>query len=57
MKRVKVSEVILTLLGTAAFAAIIFVILVEWLSGCGESWVQADGTRVMGECVFIGGGK
>ena len=23
----------------------------DWLSGCGESWVQADGTRLAGECM------
>ena len=55
--RIKPTEVILTMLGTAAFTAIIFVILVEWLSGCGESWVQPDGSKVAGECIFIGGGK
>ena len=38
-----------------ALSAIITVLLVvamlDWFSGCGESWVQADGTRIMGECV------
>jgi hypothetical protein len=25
--------------------------LLDWFSGCGESWVQADGSRIMGECM------
>lgn len=29
-------------------------IMVEWFVGCGEVWIQADGSRVVGECVFIG---
>lgn len=28
-------------------------ILINWLMGCGESFPQADGTRVMGECLSI----
>ena len=55
--RIKPTEVILTLLGTVAFSLFIFVVTLEWLSGCGQMWVQPDGSKVAGECVFIGGGK
>jgi hypothetical protein len=31
---------------------VLFVVgFLDWFSGCGESWVQADGSRVMGECM------
>lgn len=38
---------------TVAFALLMAIVAIEWLVGCGESWVQADGSRVVGECVFI----
>lgn len=45
----------LTTLFYVALATAITVLLVvgmlDWFSGCGESWVQADGTRIMGECM------
>ena len=33
------------------FMALLFIGLLDWFGGCGESWVQADGTRIMGECM------
>ena len=33
------------------FLGLLFIGLLDWFSGCGESWVQADGTRIMGECM------
>jgi len=39
------------------FIALVFLALLltigilDWLSGCGESWVQSDGTRLAGECI------
>ena len=45
----------LTTLFYVALATAITVLLVvgllDWFSGCGESWIQADGTRIMGECM------
>lgn len=32
-------------------SALLSVGALDWLSGCGESWVQADGTRLAGECM------
>jgi hypothetical protein len=47
-------EVVAMTIASVAFAVLVGVIVIEWLAGCGESWVQADGSRVVGECVFIG---
>lgn len=27
-------------------------ILINWLSGCGESFIQADGSYIQGECIY-----
>jgi hypothetical protein len=29
------------------------VVAIEWLAGCGETYVDADGVRHQYECVFI----
>jgi hypothetical protein len=50
----KFLEVLATTAICVVFGVFVGVIVLEWLSGCGESWVQADGSRVMGECLFIG---
>lgn len=50
-------ERVLVLVGSAIFAVLFLVLMIEWLAGCGETWVQADGSRVVGECVFIGDKK
>ena len=50
-------EIILGGIAAVLFAVLLAVILVEWFAGCGESWVQADGSRVIGDCVFIKGFK
>jgi hypothetical protein len=36
---------------STAITVLLVVGLLDWFSGCGESWVQADGSRVMGECI------
>ena len=43
-------------LGAVATAALGFFfawLILNWLMGCGESFPQADGSRVMGECLSI----
>ena len=35
------------------FAVFFAVIIIEWMAGCGESYVAYDGVRHMHECVFI----
>jgi hypothetical protein len=34
-----------------ALAAALF--LVEWMAGCGETYIAADGQRYAHECVFL----
>lgn len=34
-----------------AITVLLAVGLLDWFSGCGESWIQADGARIMGECM------
>lgn len=41
--------VIVTL--TVVLCVFLVVVFLDWFSGCGEGWVQADGTRIMGECM------
>lgn len=36
-----------------AFMVMCFVLLVEWISGCGETYVDATGKRRQYECAFI----
>jgi hypothetical protein len=32
-------------------------LLAEWMSGCGETYVDAKGVRRMNTCFFIGGDR
>lgn len=40
-------------LATVAIGFFIAWVLVNWMMGCGETWVQADGTYIAGECLSI----
>ena len=42
-----------TALLTIAFATLMAVLVIEWMAGCGESYVDANGVRHQNECVFI----
>jgi hypothetical protein len=35
------------------FAVCLAVLLIEWMAGCGETYIAADGKRYANECVFI----
>ena len=35
------------------FAVMMAVVTIEWMAGCGESYVDAYGKRHLNECVFI----
>lgn len=59
------TQVILTMLGALAswflkgllgLAFIIFaaVFMLEWMAGCGETYIDAKGERHAHECMFIG---
>jgi len=51
MKRLltKLLEALLVLLFTAFFAFM----LIEWMAGCGETYIDANGVRHQYECVFL----
>ena len=34
-------------------SALIAVVLIEWMAGCGETYVDANGTRHHYQCVFV----
>ena len=45
----KIGEAILLLL----FSAFVAVLFIEWLAGCGETYIDAKGVRHQYECVFF----
>lgn len=38
---------------TVAFGALLGLILLEWMAGCGETYVDSKGERHAYECIFI----
>lgn len=50
----KILEWVLAIVGATFLMGLVAIVVLEWAAGCGESWVQADGSRVVGECIFIG---
>lgn len=36
-----------------AFAALVVIVLLEWMAGCGETYIDAKGVRHANECIFI----
>jgi hypothetical protein len=49
----KIIEWTVTFLTMVIFGAGLAVITIEWMAGCGESYVDAYGKRHLNECVFI----
>jgi hypothetical protein len=47
----KILYVLAHVLCASVFASLICVGLLDWVGGCGESYIYADGTRHMGECI------
>jgi hypothetical protein len=43
----------LNLIGSLVIAAGLMVIFIEWIAGCGETYVDAKGERHAYECVVI----
>jgi len=35
------------------FSAFVAVLFIEWLAGCGETYIDAKGVRHQYECVFL----
>ena len=44
---------LLNALAFAAFLAFMSVVMVEWASGCGETWTDSTGQQHVGECWII----
>lgn len=43
----------LTALLTVGFSLFFAVLLMEWMAGCGESYIDADGVWHQYECLFL----
>ncbi len=44
---------VIAVLGYIFLSVVASVVMIEWMSGCGETYVTAQGVRHVGECVFI----
>ena len=53
----KVLEVVGGLVLTVLFAGLMAVMFIEWMAGCGESYIDANGVRHLNECIIINHGK
>lgn len=40
----------LEFIATLIIALLITFVVVEWSAGCGETWIDAQGNQVQGEC-------
>ena len=47
------AKFIVAALLTIAFAALMAVLLIEWMAGCGETYTDTNGVRHQNECVLI----
>jgi len=46
-----------TAMGALAIGLVITVLLMEWMVGCGESYVDAQGVRHLYTCLFFNQGE
>jgi hypothetical protein len=44
---------LVTVAAMTAFAVLGAVVLIEWMAGCGETYIDAKGVRHEYECIFI----
>jgi hypothetical protein len=49
----KYLDIAAAILVLVCFSFLMAYTLINWALGCGESFPQADGTRVQGECVEV----
>jgi hypothetical protein len=49
----KYIDIAAAVLVLVCFSFLMAYTLINWALGCGESFPQADGTRVQGECVEV----
>jgi hypothetical protein len=58
----KILYVLINILLASVFASLLCIGLLDYMGGCGESFLYADGSRHLGECIgrdtffnFLGG--
>lgn len=51
--RVRIVEIIASLAGMTIFAFFFAWVLINWVSGCGETFVTYTGERIHGECILM----
>jgi hypothetical protein len=44
-------KALITLILSIIFASVAFVVMLDWLGGCGETYTYADGSQHTGECL------
>jgi hypothetical protein len=44
---------ILNFLAFLGFFSFVLVVMVEWVSGCGQTWVDAQGVEHMAQCWIV----
>lgn len=49
----RVARWLATVAAVTAFAVLGAVVLIEWMAGCGETYIDSKGVRHANECVFI----
>lgn len=49
----KVLSFIGSVIFMAVFAGFLTILIMEWMAGCGESYVDANGERHQYECLFL----
>ena len=49
----RIVSILMTVIATVCVTGFFAVLLVEWMAGCGETYVDAKGQRHQYECVFI----
>jgi len=49
----KIKEMVLNFLVIFVFGLVFGVLLVEWMAGCGEYYIDSRGNVIPNECVFL----
>ena len=50
----RVAKWVATVAAVTALGLLGAVFLLEWMAGCGETYIDAKGVRHVNECIFIG---
>lgn len=49
----RVAKWVVSVATATGFAVLMAVFLLEWMAGCGETYIDAKGVRHVNECLFI----